>query len=52
MIKTAAGIVSVENRGKQSSFLLDVERNTQGIYVKIAEADWPAMVQRSLIFGE
>ena len=52
MIKTAAGIIAIEDKDKQSSFLIDVERNTQGIYVTINEADWPAMVQRSLIFGE
>ena len=52
MIKSAAGIIAIENRGKQSSFLLDVEKHMNGLYVKISETDWPAMVQRSLIFGE
>lgn len=53
MIKTAAGILAIrDERGSQKSILLDVERGTQGIYVTINEADWPPMVQRSLIFGE
>ncbi len=54
MIKSAAGIIAVksEKTGDEKSILLDVERSTQGIYVKITETQWPAMVQRSLVFGE